>query len=103
MQPASLLVLADIDAPKVKLALPVVRQGDRIQLKFRLDRMNSGRAEVLLVQGEFRVASVAVLEDQRQQVTVEAMGKSPSWRAVKKKPLPARKVGPTRFPRTVVT
>lgn len=103
MQPASLLVLADLDAPKVKLALPLVRQGDRLKLNFKLERVKNGRAEVLLVFGEFRVASVAVLEDQRQEVTVEATGKSPSWRAVKKKAPLARKVGPSRFPRTVVS
>jgi len=103
MQPASLLVLSDLDAPRIKLSLPSVRQGDRIQLKFKLDRVKNGRTEVLLVQGEFRVVSVSVLADLRQEVTVEATGISPSWRAVKKKHTPTRKVGPTRFPKTVVS
>lgn len=102
MYPASLLVLLDIDAPKVKIALPPVKQGDHLQLKFKLDRTHNGRTEVLLVQGEYRVVRTVFLEDFRQEVTVEPLGKSPAWRAVKKKPTLARKVGPSRFPRTVV-
>jgi len=102
MLPA-LLALADIDAPKVKITLPAVRQGDHLQLKFKLDRVKGGRAEVLLVQGVFRVVTVVLLEDLRQELVVEALGTTPSWRAVRKKHTPARKVGPTRFPKTVVT
>lgn len=102
MQPASLLILSDLDAPRVKLTLPPLRQGDRVQLGFKLSRVKNGRPEVLDVQGEFRVVSV-LLVALRQEVTVESTGKSPAWRAVKKRATPSRKVGPTRFPRTIVT
>ena len=102
MQPASLLILSDVDAPKVKMTLPLLRQGDKLQLSFKLDRAKNGRTEVLVVQGEFRVVS-CLLVDQRQEVTVESTGKSPSWQAVKKKAASGRKLGPARFPRTTVT
>lgn len=102
MLPASLLNLSDVEAPRVKLALPPLRQGDHVQLAFRLTRVKNGRPEVLEVTGEFRVTQV-VLVELRQEVTVESTGKTPAWRAVKKKSVPPRKVGPTRFPRTVVS
>lgn len=102
MQPASHVILSDIEAPRVKLALPPLRQGDKLRLSFKLDRVKNGRSEVLEVQGEFRVTQVVLVES-RQEVTVESTGKSPAWRAVKRRHTPARKVGPTRFPRTVVT
>jgi len=103
MQPASTLILSEVEAPRVKMALPPLRQGDKLQLRFKLERIKNGRTEVLDVQGEFRVTSVSLTTDQRQEVAVESTGKTPSWRAVKRRPTPTRKVGPTRFPRTVVT
>lgn len=103
MTPASLLVLSEVAAPQVKLDLPRVRVGDHLNLQFRLERQQNGRSEVLDVQGEFRVTKVVLQVDGRQVVHVDAIGKAPAWRAVRKKKLPVRKLGPTRYPRTIVS
>jgi len=102
MQPVSLLILSEVEAPRVKLVLPVLRQGDRVKLRFKLDRVRNGRAEVLDVQGEYRVTSV-VWAGLVAEVSVESTGKAPAWRAVKKKAASVRKLGPTHFPPTTVT
>ncbi len=102
MTPASLLVLPILETPWVKIDLPPCRQGDRIRLDFKLERMKGGRYEILVVQGAFRVSAVLILEDGRQRLDVESLGKDPVWRAVKKKHTSGRKLGPCVFPRTVV-
>lgn len=102
MTPATILVLSDAEDFKVKLSLPVVRQGDHVKLCFTVERVRQSRREVLEVVGEYRVASVVFLTDGRQEVTVESTGKAPTWRSVKKRASLPRKLGPTHFPRTVV-
>lgn len=102
MHLASLLIL-EVPAPKVKLTLPPLRQGDRIKLNFKLERILNGRAEILSVVGEYRVSSVSFAEDFRQEVSVESTGKAPAWRAVKKTNPPQRKLGPCLFPPTKVS
>lgn len=107
MNPATLVELGDVAGlPKVKMTLPVpLRIGDRIHLAFQLRRTTGGRSEVLDVSGDFRVTSVsfdAAHGPPRQQLTVESAGKAPTWRAVKRQAAPERRLGPTRFPRTMV-
>ena len=108
MTPATLVEMGDVaDKPKVKLDLPSpLRIGDRLQLRFRLARMNGGRSEVLDVQGEFQVRSVsfdASSGSARQIISVESTGAAPSWKAVKKSSLPPpRKLGPAKVPRMVI-
>lgn len=103
MTPTTILTLADLpDAPKVKLVLPVpLRVGDRVKLTFRLRRQNAGRSEVLDVNGEFRVASVS-LSVEHQFVSVESVGKSPAWRAIRKDTSWTRPLPPARFPPTLL-
>lgn len=102
MQLASRVRISEVDAPVVMLELPSLRNGDRVRLSFKLERTTGGRFEVLLVQGEYRVTEV-FWANGRQEVTVESTGKSPSWRATKRKASSSRKLGPARFPKTVLT
>lgn len=101
----TLLELSDLtEPPKVKIDLPPMRVGDRLRLRFTLQRRHLGRHEVLEVQGEFKVVSHIVDTTKSstcQIVQVASMGKSPAWRAVKAPP--ARKLAPARSPRTTVT
>ncbi len=93
-------------SPKVRKDLPgPLRIGDRVRLDFRLTRMNAGRSEVLDVKGEFRVASVSfdATAAPKQLVQLEATGKSPSWRAVKKTAPQSRTMAPCCHPPTQVT
>jgi hypothetical protein len=103
MVPASLVVLSEVSgAPKIKLELPTLRLGDRLNLRFKLKRSNQGRSEVLEVAGDFRVTSVS-FDGMRQVLEVEtAAGKVPSWRAVKRTPDARRVIPPARSVRTVV-
>lgn len=98
------LQLADLfDTPQVRVDLPSLRIGDRLNLRFRLERMNHGRRETLDVDGEFHVTSLAhelATNVHRQIAEVAATGKAPSWRAVKL--LPERSLGPARWPRTPI-
>ncbi len=90
--------------PRIRKDFPgPLRIGDRIKLGFRLGRVNQGRHEVLEVKGDFKVSSVSFdgTEIPRQLIQVEAVGKEPTWRAVKKPPA-GRQVAPARFPPTVV-
>ena len=82
-----------------------MRIGDRLRLDFCMRRMNGGRSEILDVRGEFRVSSVSfdATGVPRQVIQVEAIGKSPVWRAVKKAALPVRKIAPSCSPPTKVT
>jgi hypothetical protein len=93
-------------APKVRKDLPgPMRIGDHILLDFRLNRTNGGRFEVLDVRGDFRVASVSfdATGTPRQKIQVEAKGKSPTWRAVKKPPPSRHEMAPCHHPPTKVT
>ena len=102
MTPYTVLTLADLsDSPRVKIGLPVpLRTGDRIRLAFKLKRKNNGRSEVLDVSGEFRVTQ-AVLSLEAQTLSVESVGKAPTWRAVRKDVSSRRELPPAIFPRTV--
>ena len=108
MNPATLVELSDVAGrPKVKMTLPVpLRIGDRILLAFQLRRANGNRNEVLDISGDFRVASISFDASEgppRQVISVESAGKAPTWRAVKRPTaVPERRLGPTKFPRTVV-
>ena len=108
MQTATLVELGDVAGrPRVKMALPVpLRIGDRLHLAFTLRRAHGGRSEVLDVSGDFRVTNIAFDASNgpaRQILAVESAGKAPVWRAVKRTAPPSeRKLGPTRFPRTVL-
>lgn len=101
MMAHTILELSDVGgAPRVKLTLPVpLRVGDRVRLGFRLKRTHGGRTEVLEVVGEYRVSG-AIHETGRQTLTVEAVGKAPAWRAVRKDHGFVRSLPPARFPRT---
>lgn len=108
MNPATIVELGDVAGrPRVKMTLPVpLRIGDRIRLAFCLRRTNGGRSEVLDVSGDYRVTSVSFDASDgppRQMLEVESAGKAANWRAVKRtSSVPERRLGPTRFPRTVV-
>jgi hypothetical protein len=102
--------LADVTGhPKVKLDLPgLLRVGDPVALKFRLEKLHGGRFEVLEVKHRFRVTAIGVDASswpQRQLLSLDSVDKPPTWRALKKPPSVARKLGkaPTRkSPRTPV-
>ena len=98
------LELVDLPgAPRVRIDLPPLHQGNLVLLHFRLERQHLGRNEVLDVTGEHRVTSV-LLDASRGRpcpiVQVASTGKAPAWRAVKR-PKPKR-LAPARSPRTVV-
>lgn len=82
------LVLTDLsDSPRVRRDLPLVHTGQRLQLRFHLERQHLGRHEVLEVAGDFRVMGQdleATGDGPCQIVQVQSTGKAPSWQAVKK-------------------
>jgi hypothetical protein len=98
------LELADVpDAQRVRIDLPALRQGDRVLLRFRLERQHLGRHEVLDVTGEHRVMSLLIDASQGnpcQIVQVSSTGKAPSWRAIRR--VKPRRLAPARSPRTVI-
>lgn len=107
----SVIQLMDVTGqPRAKLDLPgPLRLGDPLALKLKLEREHGGRHEVLEVTHRFRVAAVGVdttsRGPQRQLLALDSVDKAPTWRAVKKAPYVARKLGkaPTRAgPRTPV-
>lgn len=66
-----------------------LRIGDPLGLRFRIARRNGGRLEVLEVSGQFRVSAVGFdlsTTPRRQLLSVEALGKPPTWVSVKKPP-----------------
>lgn len=106
MNLASIVVLGDVaGAPKVKLDLPSpLRLGDRLQLHFRIKRSNGNRVELLEVDGEFRVSSLRFeAGTNRQHLDVEAIGKAPAWRALKRTQEFKRVIPPARFPPRTIT
>jgi hypothetical protein len=102
----TLLELSDVvGKPKVKMNLPLCQLGHRVQLHFCLRRKNAGRVETLDVRGQFRVMAVgldAASMPQRQVLAVEAVGKTPSWQAVKKASEWKRVLPPAIARRTVI-
>ena len=104
MNPPSTIILTEVPGvPRVKMDLPSLRIADRVALRFRVKRTTAGRSEVLDVAGDFRVSSVSFdPSTQRQVLEVEAVGKVPQWRAVKRAHEFKRVIPPARSPRTVV-
>ena len=98
------LELVDLPgAPRVRIDLPPLHQGNLVLLQFRVERQHLGRNEVLEVTGEHRVTSV-LLDASRGRpcpiVQVASTGKAPAWRAVKR-PKPKR-LAAARSPRTLI-
>lgn len=107
MKPATIVTLSDVTGnPRVKMDLPSpLRIGDRVSMRFQLQRQNGGRSEVLDVTGDFRVSEIHFGTEGgvgRQHLVVQSLGKAPAWRAVKKAPVAAKRLSPARFPRTVI-
>lgn len=96
----TILVMTDLSdpAPRARVDLPVVHSGQKLQLRFRLERQHLGRFEILEVTGEYRVMgqTIEALGDGPCQIVqVQSTGKAPAWQAVKK-PKPAeRRLAPT--------
>ena len=107
MTPTALVEISDVaDKPLVKMDLPsTLRLGDRLKLRFKLQRQHGGRSEVLEVSGDYRVSNVWVDTSEgsgRQHLSVEAVGKAASWVAVKKRAEPSRKLALAVSPRTPI-
>lgn len=93
--------LADLPgSPRVKGTYPVIHIGDRLSLRFRLERLNQGRREVLEVTGDYHAVSISLDARARQVVKLSAVSKIPAWRAVKH--LPSKRLAPARTPRTPI-
>jgi len=102
----TVIELSDVNGtPQVKRDIDVLlRIGDPLALKLRVERNNNGRREVLVVDQRFRVEAVGVdasTTPVRQVLSVSSYGKPPTWRAVKKTAL-GRRLGPARHPRTKI-
>lgn len=102
----SIVKILDVNGePRVKLDLPALKSGDPVALKFKLERRNGGREELLEVNGLFRVKHVGIdakQAPQRQLLSVEPADRPPTWRSVKKRASVARRLGPARFPKTPI-
>lgn len=103
----SIVKLSDVNGePKAKLELPPsLRIGDPIALRFILERKTGGRTEVLKVDDKFRVIAVGLDTSRtphKQLLSVESVGRTPTWVSVKKTSYGARRLGPTQFPRRPV-
>lgn len=108
MDPTTRVKLDDVNGQPMALLSDVpapLRVGDPLGLRFRLTRQTGGRHEVLDVNGQFRVVAVgfdASVSPRRQLLTVESIGKPPTWLSVKKPPQRAA-LAPAMSPRTAVT
>lgn len=93
--PSAFLTFSDVAGePEVRMELPLVRLGDKLELRFSLQRRNAGRTEELRVAGEFKVTSLVLDTTHggvRQVIQVSATGVAPGWRPIKNPP-------PSRFP-----
>ena len=105
----SVIKLSDVRGePAVKLDLPgPLRIGDPLGLKFRVERRNGGRTEVLVVNGQFRVREVgfdsATEGPHRQLLSVEtAYGRPPTWQSIKTRSERPRSLSPAVSPRTPI-
>lgn len=102
----SIVKLDDVkDQPAVKIDLPQLKVGDPVALKFRIERQNGGRTEELRVTGRFRVTAVgydAIDGPRRQLLSVESVGKPPTWVSIKKRRERPRRLSPARFPGTPI-
>lgn len=98
----SVVTLLDVNGkPLVKTDLPgELKVGDPLALRFNLKRVNGGREEVLLVEGDFQVETIrwdATSVPHKQLLSVVSLGKPPTWRSVKKRSS-ERRLGPARNP-----
>lgn len=105
----SIVKLSDVRGePAAKLDLPgPLRIGDPLGLKFRIERQNGGRTEVLVVDHHFRVREVgfdtATEGPHRQLLSVEtAYGRPPTWQSVKSRSERPRRLSPAVSPRTPI-
>lgn len=81
-----------------------LRIGDPLGLRFRISRQTGGRYEVLEVSGQFRVLAVGFdlsTTPCRQLLTVESLGRPPTWASLKK-PVQRASLAPAISPRTPV-
>jgi hypothetical protein len=107
MVPTTRVKLDDVNGQPMALLSDVptsLRIGDPLGLRFRLTRHSNARHEVLEVSGQFRVTAVGVdasVAPRRQLLTVESVGKPPTWVSIKKPPQRAR-LAPAIHPRTPV-
>lgn len=108
METPTILTLGDVKhTPKVMKLLPSpLRNGDQLHLQFTVRKKTGPRTEELVVNGTFRVTQVSFDTTRgpqpRQLLTVEAVGVSPVWKAVKTLPSWQRKLPPARAPRTII-
>lgn len=107
MSPTTRIKLDDVNGkPTVLLSnVPApLRVGDPLGLRFRATRQTNRRPEVLEVNGQFRVTAVGfdlTVHPWRQLLTVEAVGKPPTWVSVRRAP-PRARLAPAVRPRTPV-
>jgi len=94
------LELSDVaDSPKVRTELPLLRIGDKITLRFCLERHNKGRRETLDVIGGYQVTSIEI-KLRSQTVRIASTGKAPAWKAIKRPP--PLKLAPAKSPPTII-
>jgi hypothetical protein len=107
MTPTTRIKLDDVNGKPMVLLSNVpcpLRVGDTLGLRFRVTRQTNGRSEVLEANGQFRVTAVGfdlAAHARRQLLTVEALGKPPTWVSVRRPPQRAR-LAPAISPRTPV-
>lgn len=92
-----------VGSPRVKADLPFFRTGDKVNLKFHLERQHLGRREILDVSGEHLITSSTIdlsYGKPRQIVRVASTGKAPAWKAIKH--LPRRQLPPAKSPPTII-
>jgi hypothetical protein len=107
MDVLSIVKLDDVNGRPTALvsALPCpLKIGDPIGLRFKIRRESQGRSELLTVTGQFRVVAVGFdgsTLPRRQLLTVESIGKPPTWVSVKRAQ-PRGALAPAISPRTVL-
>lgn len=107
MTPTTRIKLDDVNGKPMVLLSDVpspLRVGDTLGLRFRVSRQTSGRSEMLEVSGQFKVTAVGfdlAAAARRQLLTVEALGKPPTWASVRRPP-PRARLAPAVSPRTPV-
>ena len=105
----SVVKLSEVNGqPTVKLDLPgPLSIGDPIGLRFRIERQNNGRSEVLEVNGQFRVEAVGFDNATLPHKQLLSVGTGPAtgtpvWRSVKSRTSPSRRLSPAVSPRTPI-
>jgi len=104
MSTTTFLELSDVSgSPRIRSDLPLLRIGDKINLRIHLGRVHLGRKEELEVIGAYIVTSLTLeLGANRlcQIASVSSTGKAPAWRAIKL--APPRKLPPAHSPPTII-